>query len=386
VNYNWFGVYLIAKIIGLAAHGIQKMKNLASVQFIQAGVLSLISLLCTAPAWGQASLFLRDYPESYTVQENDTLWNIASQFLQDPLRWPDVWLPDRYLDNPEAIYPGDVIRVDSVNGMPRLVAQRSMLVERLAPEVREIPMTSSIPAIALENINSSFTTNRIVPPEVFAAAPYIVSTIGNNLIIGTGDEIYARGNWPAGAGSFEIYRQVNEYLDGKESLGVELVTLGFATIIAHEADDVKRMLINSSASEIKVGDHLLVREETRLDPTIFPTEPSQAIDGNIIALTTGERLASLLDSVVINLGSRDGLEMGNVLSIEKPGERMVDDKGRSRKGFGDQVRDVFTNDRLQLPNKEIGTLLVYRTFEKLSYGVILTITEPTGIGDIVTNP
>ena len=364
------------------------MKNLARAQFIQAGVLSLLMLWFVTPAWGQASLFLREYPASYTVQENDTLWNIASQFLQDPLRWPDVWLPDRFLDNPEAIFPGDVVRVDTINGAPRIVVQRSMLMERVSPQIRETPMTSAIPAIPLENINSSFTTNRIVPAEVFATAPYIISTIGNNLIIGTGDEVYARGNWPEGARSFEIYRQVNEYLDpdSEESLGVELVTLGFATILAHEADNVKKMLINSSASEIRVGDHLLVREVTRLDPTIFPTEPSRPMNGHIIALTTGERLASQLDSVVINLGTRDGLVMGDILSIEQPGARMVDSQGRSRKGFTDQVRDVFSRNQVQLPNKDIGTLLVYRTFEKLAYGVILTITEPTGIGDSVTNP
>ena len=342
-----------------------------------------------SPLLAQQSLFLQEYPDVYVVQDGDTLWNIASQFLRDPMRWPDVWQPSEYLEDPEAIFPGDVIRVDMVAGNPKLVAVRGdRLVERISPQVRETVLTSNIPAIPLENIASSFTTNRIVPEALFASAPYIVSTLGNNLIIGTGDEIYARGNWPVGARSLEIYRQVNSYEDPEtgESLGVELVTLGFATIIEEAEDDVRKLIINSSNREIEVGDHLLVREQSRLDPTIFPTAPETPVTGRIIALTNGERLASLLDSVVINLGSRDGLEEGHVLSIQTAGERLVDTKGRSRKKFTEQVKDIFTRDRLQLPNKEIGTLLVYRSFEKLSYGVILTITEPTGLNGIVTNP
>lgn len=366
------------------------MKNNSIIRHTLLSIPLVTCLLwASMPVGAQQSLFLRDYPSVYVVQNGDTLWNIASQFLQDPLRWPDVWQPDPFLDEPEAIYPGDTIRVEMMGGAPKLVAQRGdRLVERISPQIRESMLTSSIPAIPLENIDSSFTTNRIVPKEIFDAAPYILTTLGNNLIIGTGDEVYARGNWPSDANSLEIYRQINSYEDPDtdESLGVELRTLGFATIVEVGDDGVRKLLINSSNSEIQVGDHLLVREQTRLDPTIFPTEPAGQISGRILALTNGERLASLLDSVVINLGARDGLTEGDILSIQQVGERLIDSKGRSRKKFSEKMKDFFTRNKVQMPNKEIGTLLVYKTFEKLSYGLILTITEPTGINDIVTNP
>lgn len=364
------------------------MKNHGTVKFVQSTLLGLTLALTGSHGLAQASLFLRDYPASYTVQDDDTLWTIASQFLQDPMRWPDVWMPDAYLENPEAIFPGDVIWVENINGLPRLVAVRNIPVERRSPEIRELPLTSSIPAIPLESISGSFTTNRIVRESVYATAPYVVSTLGNNLVIGTGDEIYARGNWPEGARSFEIYRQINHYEDPQTeaSLGVELRTLGFATVVADGEDGVKRLLVNSAASEIAVGDHLLVREESRLDPTIFPTEPVSDLNGRIIALTSGERMASQLDSLVINLGLADGLRVEDIVSIEKPGEAMVDSQGRSRKTFSDQVREVFSRERLELPNQAVGTALVYRTFDKLSYAVILTITQPTGVGDFITSP
>jgi len=365
------------------------MKIVGVKNTVQRLLMTLTIVWFAGAAVAQQSLFLRDYPEAYVVQDGDTLWNIASQFLQDPERWPDVWQPDPFLDDPEAIFPGDTIRVEMVGGAPKLVSQRGdRLVARLSPEIRELPLTSNIPAIPLENITSSLTTNRIVPAELFAVVPYIVSTLGNNLLIGAGDEIYARGDWPAGARTLEIYRQVNSYEDPEteESLGIELATLGFATIIEDGEDGIRKLLVNNSSSEIQVGDRLLVREETRLDSTIFPTEPAMEVNGRIIALTNGERLASLLDSVVVNLGARDGLAEGDILSIQQLGDRMVDTEGRSRKSVTDQIRDYFTRDRLQLPNKEIGTLLVYRTFEKLSYALILTITEPTEVGDIIANP
>ncbi len=80
------------------------------------------------------------------------------------------------------------------------------------------------------------------------------------------------------------------------------------------------------------------------------------------------------------------MDVGTILSIQKPGGRITDATGRERKPLTDQITDFVTNDKLQLPNREIGTLLVYKTFEKLSYGVILTITEPVGINDVVSNP
>lgn len=180
----------------------------------------------------------------------------------------------------------------------------------------------------------------------------------------------------------------NEYrgADGEEFLGLELEYLGFASITAEEGPDLRRMIVNSSSKEMLVGDRLLVREETRIDSILIPTEPAAGIEGNIIAFTGDAAMAAQFDSVVLNLGLSDNLAVGDVLAIEMDGSTMIDDVARQKMGFRERLRDSFNPNRLQLPGEDIGTILVYKTFEYLSYGVILTLTQPATINTRVVSP
>jgi len=365
------------------------MKNQGLKQIFAVAVFSLLASMAFSPISAQSSLLKPNYPDSYTVVEGDTLWNIAGQFLQDPERWPEVWQPDEFLDNADLIYPGDILLVSTVGGSPRILLRRGdRSEERLGPEIREEALASAIPAIPLEAIENSFTRNRIVMQSEFDAAPYIVANQGNNLAIGTGDEVYARGIWPAGTSSFEVYRAGRNFTDasGDVALGLELEYLGFASIVESEEVDLKRLLINNSSKEIRVGDRLLIREESRIDATIFPTQPVSQLDGHIIAFLGNESLASQLDTVIINLGQKDNLAIGDVLSIEVPGVRIVDDVERSRMTLSQRVRTAFNKKQLQMPGKEIGTLLVYKTFDQLSYAVVLTSTEPATLSSRIVSP
>lgn len=365
------------------------MKIQGIKQIFLAGAICLCTVLALPSALAQTSLLKPDYPDSYTVADGDTLWNIAGQFLQDPERWPDVWQPDEFLDNADLIYPGDILSVSIVGGVPRILLTRGARTEvRLGPQVRLQELSSAIPAIPLEAIENSFTRNRIVSQDTFESAPYIVANLGNNLAIGTGDEVYARGVWPVGTTSFEVYRAGRHFMDesGEVELGMELEYLGFASISANESVDLKRMLINNSSKEIRVGDRLLIREQSRIDATIFPTEPAAELSGKIIAFLSNDSMASQLDTVVINLGQQDNLAIGDVLSIQLQGARMVDEVERSRMSFRERFRTMFNRDQLQLPGKEVGTLLVYKTFERLSYAVIISSTEPATLNNLVVSP
>lgn len=351
-------------------------------------LLSSVLFPITTSVGQVTSLFVENYPQSYIVQEDDTITDIASQFLVDPNNWDDVWSPSPGNED-EAIDPGDIIRVDFINGSPKLISQRGdAIVERLSPQMREIALLGSIPEIPLDSISSSFTTNRIVPEEMYVNAPYIVSSMGPNLVIGSNDEVFARGNWLEGGEFFEIYRQINSFNDpeSNDPLGVELETVGYANIVSDEGDDIKRLLISGSKREVKVGDRLLIREETRLDPTIYPTEPANNIQGRILAMTNTERMASQLDTILIDVGEREGLVLGDILSIEQPGPLIVDTTNREQKNFAARFSAIVTNEKVAMPSQEIGTLLVYRVFDRMSYGVILSSTEPTKIGDMVSNP
>lgn len=175
--------------------------------------VSAVAPIAQSQPQNVSNLLLDYYPDSYTVNDSDTLWNIASQFLQNPERWPDLWQPDEFLDNADLIYPGDVLKIGIVGGTPpRILVQRGGRdVTRLGPRMREEILSSAIPAIPSEAVANSFTRSRIVDRSLFEAAPYIVANLGDSLTIGTGDEVYARGNWPSGTRTFEVYRGTNLY-------------------------------------------------------------------------------------------------------------------------------------------------------------------------------
>ena len=378
------------------------MKNLGIRQLLLALAIGLASLSTLMSANGQTSMLVTDYPTSYIVKDGDTLWEIAGQFLQDPERWVDIWQPDQYLDNPDLIYPGDTLKLSILGGTPRVFVQRgNRVVESVSPQVREEALQSAIPAIPLESIENSFTRNRIINPAEFESAPYIVSNIGDNLAIGTGDEIFARGSFLIGTTSFEIYRTGQTYYgEGlkkkrafgllntteEEVLGIEIEYLGFASIIENIAPDMRRLIVNNGTKEIQVGDRLLIREVSSIDATIFPTEPSADMSGQIVAFLGAETLASQLDTVVINLGNEDNLVVGDILSILKAGTRMTDEVERAKMPFRERMRTLFNQDRLTIPGNDIGTLLVYKTFDRLSYAVILTSTEPAELFNEVASP
>ena len=231
--------------------------------------------------------------------------------------------------------------------------------------------------------------NRIVSRELLDAAPYIVDNVADNLAIATADEVYARGSWPAGTTSFEVYRPLREHFDDEDDdilIGIELEYMGFASITAVESSEVRRLLINNSYKEIRVGDRLLVREESTIGATIFPTEPVENLDGRIVAFLGNERMASQLDTIVIDLGLRDNVAIGDVLAISKEGTEMVDQIERDRMSFRERMRAIFCGQRLSLPGNQTGTALVYRTFEDMSYAVILSSLEPIELTDRVINP
>jgi hypothetical protein len=365
------------------------MKNKVIKPFLLSIAL-IVGVFTQLSSLAQGSLLLAEYPDEYVVKDSDSLWDIASQFLQDPQRWPEIWQPDPFIDNSELIYPGDTLTMSMANGSSRLLLKRGgREVVNLQPQIREVSLSSAIPAIPLEAIENSFTRNRIVAPELYADAPYIVANLGDNLTIGTGDEVYVRGTWPAGTNSFEIYREGRLFTgeSRKDILGLEVEYLGFATISNEESTDLRRMLINNSSREIKVGDRLLFREQARIDSTIFPTEPAEDLVGRIISFQGVETMASQLDTVVVDLGTVDNLAIGDILSIQHESTTMVDLVEREKMSFSERMKNVFKKaGTVELPGKEIGTLLVYRTFENLSYAVILSSTEPAQLFNKVASP
>jgi hypothetical protein len=321
-----------------------------------------------------------DHPDVYTVVKGDTLWDISGTFLERPWLWPEIWRINPQIDNPHLIYPGDRIRLVWTDGQPGLHLERgdagrtvrlSPGTEKLGPKIRSEPLESAIPAIPLDAIQGFLVQNRIVDPETLAGAPYVVQGESERLVLGAGDRLYVRGMLPESE-SFNVVRRGPLYVDPdtKEVLGREATYIGLGQAVAQDGD-VATMLMTDTREEVQIGDRVLPTEERRVDSTFFPSAPDGRINGQIISVFGGVTQVGQYDVVVLNRGEREGLVAGNVLAIYKRGAL---------------ARDRVANQTIRLPSERAGLLMIFRTFEKLSYGLVMVTERPLAVFDEVRNP
>lgn len=335
--------------------------------------LSIVLVFTTLSAQAQNIALSANSPDVYIVEKGDTLWDISAIFLEEPWRWPEIWQVNPEISNPDLIYPGDSLRLIYIDGQPRIVMERGdRETVRLSPQVREEPLLSSIPAIPRQALAGFLAENRIVDIKIFESSPYILASTSGNLLMGSGHEIYVRGDWARATRDYEIFRLGKAYKgSGKAILGQEALYLGELSIMPGESEEVRRAQIIKSRIELKAGDRLLPKIPRPLDETFFPTTPKQPMDGAVIGLLNEAEKAAQFDSLVLNLGAEDDLEAGDLLRIYREGE---------------SVKDPITGKKVSLPKQEIGLVMAYRIFDKLSYGVILSLTEPSQVGNTVSAP
>lgn len=314
-----------------------------------------------------------DHPTEYVVQRGDTLWDIAGRFLEKPWQWPQIWQANPQIANPDLIYPGDRITLSYVDGEPRLMLDRGTGgTVKLSPEMRSSPLEQAVPAIPLEEVNAFLSRSRVVAPGELEAAPYVVIGAQRHVVTGAGDELHARGNFPEGESNYGVYRPGDVFVDpaSGEVLGQLAREIGGGRLMAREGE-IGTLLVNRSRSEIRSADRLLPITEQKINATFFPSAPQGEISGEILGVDDGVNQIGRLTVVILNRGVREGLAEGNVLAISKRGE---------------VVRDPVTGEKLQMPDAYGGMLMVFKTFESMSFGLVLEASHSLAVGDRVTNP
>ena len=316
---------------------------------------------------------LRDpVPATYTVVKGDTLWDISGKFLQNPWMWPEIWHVNTQIENPHLIYPGDVIRLVYIDGQPRLTLDTSGRVFKLSPKARVLTAGDAIETIPLDKINSFLSRSRIVDEDEIEEAPYVLSGESDHLVSGAGDKIYTRGQVEGEFFVYGIYRRGEEFKDPftKEKLGVQALDIGSGEVRKIDGE-IATLFVTRTTEEIRAGDRLLREEERTLDSSFVPSPPNGSVNGVILAVEGGLSQVGKYDVVVINKGEREGMLPGNVLAIYKRGSRIKD---RVAGGF------------VVLPDERAGLMMVFRTFEKVSFGLVLEADRGIKVNDIVVNP
>jgi len=316
-----------------------------------------------------AQVLRTGHPETYVVQRGDTLWDISARFLEDPWLWPEIWHINEQVANPHLIYPGDVLRLIYVNGKPQLVLDRGEV--KLSPQIRETARPQAIASIPLDAIRDFFSKNQVVTEEHLESAPYMVAGPDGRIMVGMGDPLYARGSSEPGVNVYGIFSSSEEYRDPEtgDLLGVRAEAKGTARFMS-SSSDVMRLNVLESYAEISLGDRFFPLEQDQLDPQIFPAVPENILFGEIISVEGGVSQISSYDVVAINRGRDSDLEVGHLLAIMEEGE---------------VVRDRVEGGTVRLPDEQAGVLMVFKIYERMSFGLVLSADKVLSVGYPVTS-
>lgn len=320
------------------------------------------------------------HPEYYVVQKGDTLWDISALFLTDPWLWPEIWEVNPGIANPHLIYPGDTISLVYRDGKPVLRvargSERLEQVEKLHPTIRSSGLPGEpIASIPMDAISPFLSRLRVVTKEELEAAPYLVSLGKEHLLGGAGFKVYARGieaqDVPT---SYLVYRPGKAYRNPdnpQDILGYEALHVADATL--ERTGDPATLQLTQTSREVRGGDRLLMVAMDEIDPNLIPRVPATDLAGEIISVVDGVTQIGQHQIVVLNIGTRDGAEPGHVLAVHQRGQK---------------VRDVYGNrqEDVTLPDERAGAVLVFRSFDRVSYALVMSAARAMHVGDILKNP
>lgn len=327
-----------------------------------------------------------DAPSSYEVVKGDTLWDISGRFLNSAWLWPQIWDYNPQIQNPHLIYPGDRISMTYVNGRPSLTLSRngesiasgaagvgsSGNAVRISPTIRTESLAEAIPTIPADAIQQFLVRPNVVTSKELRAAPYVVGNVDNRLISSLGQQIYVRGDVDHSQTKFGIFRKTDTLRDPKTGriLGYEVIHVAEAKLM--NVGDPSTMVITDNSRETIAGDVLLPSANDGATHTYTPRMPGLNGEGQVISLVDAISQSGRDQIIVINLGKKVGIEVGDVLAIEAAGQSMIDRHGR--RAF----------DRIRMPNQRTGIVMVFQTFDDVSYGLVMESTSTVKKNDFIT--
>ena len=349
-------------------------------------------------------------PDTYMVRHSDTLWSISARLLSKPWLWPEIWQANRRIYNPHLIYPGEVIKL-SLSAQWRRVRKLVIPTRRLEPRIRREAVVA--PEIPLSQLKMFLPRIRVLDSKMLESAPYVVGVEENQLRGAVGQNIYVRklksrpGQRWAIVRPSHIFRRFsykngdreikghlldsnvmlgtspwledtgNDGHSGRE-LGVEVTVLGRAETL--RMGDPSTLLLLGSGREIRVGDRIVALDEYHDAPEYHPHPPARLpAHARVIALTGAMAAVGVHQVVVLSIGRAEGVNNGTRFAVWHPGIKVSDVVIHKKWTVGG-------GKRVRLPDEYVAHVMVFRSFRRISYALVMDALGPVRIGDKLRLP
>ncbi len=358
------------------------------------------SVSLSAPLRADEILLQDNAPTRHVVVKGDTLWDISEKFLKDPWKWPEVWgFNKEQIKNPHWIYPGDVVLLTMDGGKPHLSLQNRQFSEtvKLSPSIRGEPIIikeAGIPAIPVSAIAPLLSKGGVGDPSDLAKAPMILGSSDARVMFGPGDRVYASKaegdtvDWRV----VRLGQALHNPDDPKDVLAYEMIHIAEAR--TETPGDPQVVRIVRTEQEVLERDRLVPAWKTE-PPRYMPHAPEKPIQAKVVSALGGPIYAGTWMTLVLDKGTRDGMEDGHVLALFRAGRSVADPKciraekiaflAGGGRGYADDCKQD-KNDKTTLPETRNGLAFVYRVFNKVSYALVMRGIEPVTVGDIARNP
>lgn len=347
-------------------------------------IFSSALLITTAHANNPPPTIKADAPNRYTVKKGDTLWDISGRYLDSPWRWKEIWATNKQIKNPNLIYPNDILILCVIQGKTLIGVdtgegcagvEKQVTGKVVASTVAITSTVNSIPAIPLSAIQHWLDKTTVVNPKDFNTTPYILASKNRNLITASGDKVYAKGVPLIVGQRYGIYREGELYVEPKTQkvIGLEVTQVAAGLVTSSTNKGITSLqLTDSYGKEVREGDRVFVEMNNSIAPVFYP-EPATVNRGGMIVRVMDSISSAARGSVVaINLGSTQGAKPGDVLTVYQKGPL---------------VRDTLDNDnQVRLPSEPSGMVMVFNSFDDISYAYVLSSELPLNVGDQLLPP
>ncbi|MBW3166711.1 LysM peptidoglycan-binding domain-containing protein [Ferrimonas balearica] len=349
----------------------------------------MLAALLSLPLAADTLTLKPGHPQTYVVKKGDTLWDISALFLDDPWRWPTLWGANPQIANPHLIYPGDRLNLVYLDGQPRLVRKP---MKRMSPQMDVQQKGGAIPALPLSVIEPYLSFQQILGEKALADTPQVIGGERDAVRYAKGDVVFINERLPLGE-KFGIYMLARRFVDPdtKEFLGQEALMTATGRVI--ESGTVSRIELLSMRQEVKTGHRVMALEDDLLLPAyMMPTAAPHGADGRVIASDAMVREIGPLEVAIINRGSEDGAAAGQVYAISKEGTEVVEQgngefvQPEDRRAYDEMVATLSDGRTIKQPEVYRGELMLFKTYDRVSLGLIVNGRHPVRLLDVLSRP